>query len=364
MGVSSQENIDRILIVRTSHLGDCVRSLPLVRAVAERWPQARMAWAIQPEYAALIRGLGADRNGGEVEAIPIPRREGWRGTRRGLVGVRAFAPDLAIDAQGNAKSALIVAASRAGVRWGMAREHCREAWAGRAILNRRADSTPAGRPHARDRMVEMAEALGSELGAEGPELTPAERQSGRSLLNAWLGDQDRPRLAFASASNDPRSWPLERWQRALSTAPGPALVLGGPAESEALARLGDNLPAPIVCPSEPLELRPLSAVFAAAAERDGCLLGTDTGPVHLAASLGLRVLQLSGPTDPRRTGVWPDPAREAESPHRILGFDPQWDPRGAHARPNWSWPGPDAREIDPAEAVVAWFEDGLHASPR
>ena len=64
-------------------------------------------------------------------------------------------------------------------------------------------------------------------------------------------------------------------------------------------------------------MRALVAVCAGAAGGGATLVGVDSGPAHLAASVGLPVVVLEGPCDERRTGPWPVPER-APSPHRVV----------------------------------------------
>jgi hypothetical protein len=52
----------------------------------------------------------------------------------------------------------------------------------------------------------------------------------------------------------------------------------------------------------PMSLRELAACFAAVAERDGVVVGGDTGPVRLAEAVGARVVGLFGPTTVERYG--------------------------------------------------------------
>ena len=104
---------DRILLVRFSHLGDVVCALPLYHALRSAFPGARLAWATQAEFAPLIEPLpGLER------VIRLDRRGGLRAVRRLRQSMRAFNPDLSVDAQGNYKSAVAALLSGAPRRVG------------------------------------------------------------------------------------------------------------------------------------------------------------------------------------------------------------------------------------------------------
>ena len=68
-----------ILIIKPSSLGDVVHTLPPVALVKKRWPEARVRWLINPEWAPLL-----EDNPYVDEAIIFPRQE-LRGVR-GILG--------------------------------------------------------------------------------------------------------------------------------------------------------------------------------------------------------------------------------------------------------------------------------------
>ncbi len=316
----------RILLVRLSHLGDVVHALAVFHALHEAYPRARVAWAIQPEFADLVRGLpGLER------AVLFERDGGWRAWPRLRRELACWRPELCVDAQGNAKSAAVALCSGAPRRAGLARADWREPFFAR-VLNERAPAlasraTPA---HAMDRMHALARFVAPGAGHPprgDPALSDAERAAGERTLERVAGRHASPVLCHVSSPEDARAWPLARWGElaALLAARGRrVLALVGPRERAHVAALGAALPAhPLVtlC-ADPLGLRQLAALYAAAAARGGTLVACDTGPLHLAAASGLRVVALEGPQDARRTGPWPL-AREvalapAPGPHAAL----------------------------------------------
>ncbi|MCZ6727310.1 MAG: lipopolysaccharide heptosyltransferase 1, partial [Acidobacteria bacterium] len=110
----------RVLIVRTSALGDIVHTLPLATALRRHLPAARIGWVVEQRFAPLLANHPAVDVVLEV-ALKDWRREPFaRSSWRQLLGfldqLAAFAPDVVIDAMSNHKSALLAALSLADLR--------------------------------------------------------------------------------------------------------------------------------------------------------------------------------------------------------------------------------------------------------
>jgi ADP-heptose:LPS heptosyltransferase len=68
-------------------------------------------------------------------------------------------------------------------------------------------------------------------------------------------------------------------------------------------------------------LRELAALYTAAAAARAPFVGPDSGPMHLAAACGMRVVALVGPQSYLRTGPWPIPGADDAAPwlHTVIG---------------------------------------------
>lgn len=317
----------RILLIRLSHLGDVVHALPVFHALRAAFPRAALGWVVQPEFSALVAGLpGLDR------VLHFERRGGagaWLHLREQL---GAFQADLAVDAQGNLKSALVALTSGAPRRVGLARSDWREPLGSLACTEL---ATAATGPHALDRMLGLARHVSGEVGEVprcDPDLQPAELAAGRAEVERLFGADatDRVILQLSDAA-DVRSWPaehalgliaeLEQQGRAV-------VVLSGPGEAELGARIAAARPDSALVRHWVGQrgLRELAAFFHAAAETGARFVGTDSGPMHLAWSCGLGVVALAGPQSHLATGPWPVPsapsAPSASGPHRIVRATP------------------------------------------
>ncbi len=296
----------RILIVRLSHLGDIVQTLPLHHALRGAYPRARIAWAVQPEFAGLLAGLpGLER------VVLFERRSGAAAWPKLVRELGAFGADWSIDAQGNVKSALVALASRAARRSGYARADWRERFAASSVT----DPCPAGDPveHAVERVLRLTRHVAPDWNGAprfDAGLSDADLAGGELRL-AQLAAGHGGILLHLSPPEDVRSWPIERFAELARTRAERehVVIVSGPAEAAHGHALERELRHPRIAHAVGQRgLRDLAALFAAAARRGMTFVGCDSGPMHLAWSSGMRVVLLAGPQDERRTGPFGDAA--------------------------------------------------------
>ncbi|MEM7048268.1 MAG: glycosyltransferase family 9 protein [Acidobacteriota bacterium] len=298
----------RILIIRTSALGDIVHSLPTLMALRRAQPAAKIAWVVEAPMAPLI-DLPAIDERLEVRLRTWrrrpwhnPQRRAWRDFYQRL---RAFRADIALELMGNHKGGAIARLSGAPRRIGLARSHRREPssalWINHPV-------TPAG-DHAVDHALAPLTALGIEprpIDFASHDLLPGGQTEGEDVLTA-ANLADQPFLLLHPGTGWPsKDYPTERWAEVVSALHDRAghrtLLSSGPGEeplAQAIAAAAG--PAAVVAPMTSL------AAMAWLLRRCRLALGGDTGPLHLAHALGTPVLMLYGPTDPRRHGPYGHP---------------------------------------------------------
>ena len=303
----------RVLLVRTSALGDVVHALPVLTALRRHLPAARLGWVVEESMAPLLAGHP------DLDDLIVVALRRWRlrplaaatvrDLRRFLDALDRFAPDLVLDLMGNHKGGVIAALTLADRRAGLARGDRREPSS--ALWLNEAVSAAASGPHAVDRMLALLAAAG---------LPPEPADFGAAKLFSTVPEPARLLLAAApptgfailhpGAGWANKRYPPAWWGEAvhlLHRATGvPTWVASGPGEEdlaqavEAAAR-GSARAVPAG------DLPTLAALRRAA--RLG--LGGDSGPLHLAHALSTPVLMLMGPTDPDRNGPY-------QAPHRAL----------------------------------------------
>lgn len=299
----------RILLVRTSALGDVVHALPVLTALRRQLPGARIGWVAESGMAPLLAGHPDLDELLVVSLRPWRRRPLARSTRRELAGflraLDAFAPEIVLDLMGNHKAGAIAALTLADRRIGLARPYRREpssaAWISEGV-------TPRG-PHAVDRMLSVLDGLGLPAGPadfRGDLLFPAATAEVGRRLAGLAGSDASFALLHPGAGWGNKRYPPAWWgeaARGLREATGiPTRVAVAPGEESLAAAVeASSAGAAIAVPAP--DLPSLAALLRAAR----LVLGGDTGPLHLAHALGAPVLMLMGPTDPERNGPYAAP---------------------------------------------------------
>jgi heptosyltransferase-1 len=288
----------RILLVKTSSLGDVIHNLPVATDLRRRFPDAAIDWVVEESFADLPRLHPAVRR-----VIPVAVRR-WRKApfspaTWGEIGafrraVKAEFYDAVLDSQGLLKSALIAAQAR-GPKLGHAAGSAREPLAARFYDRTFAVPTIL---HAVERNRRLAAAA---FGYAADELPLDYGIDAPPLAAPWLPAGDYAVLLTATSRAD-KEWPEADWQalgQAL-IAMGMRCVLpaGSTAERERAGRLAATLDRAVAAP--PLNLTELAGLIAGAR----IVIGVDTGLTHLAAALDRPTVAIFCGSDPTLTGVF------------------------------------------------------------
>ncbi|QPN45152.1 lipopolysaccharide heptosyltransferase I [Priestia aryabhattai] len=286
----------RVLIIKTSSLGDVIHTLPALTDAAHAIPGIRFDWVVEEGFAEIPSWHPA-----VDQVIPVAirrwRKNVWQTIKSGewkafKQRVRERKYDLVIDAQGLVKSAWLTRYVKAPVA-GLDRYSAREGLASR-FYDRRL-SVAVGQ-HAVERVRQLfAMALAYDL----PE----------GIGNYGL-DLDRlqlppaaPYVVFLHGTTwATKHWPEAYW-RELAERLGRnrlqvCLPWGNQAEKDRAERIAQGLNNCQVLPR--LNLAGVARVLAAA---KACV-AVDTGLGHLAAALDVPTISLFGPTNPGLTGAY------------------------------------------------------------
>ena len=322
MNASSHPRFERILIVRLSSMGDVIHSLPAAAMLRAAFPHATLGWLIEERWAELLCTLSFPRAGARSPQRPLVDHvhpvslkrwrqsifspQTWERIAAGLSDLHAADYQVAIDFQGAVRSAILARWSGAPTVYGATqpRENAASMWYTRTILARG--------PHVVQHAASLAEGL---IGDPAP--LPAPQfpcdpiaESAVDLRLHELGIHDfailNPGAGWAA-----KQWPADRYgdvARALAQDGLKPILNFGPGE-EPLARAAEAASGgAAVALSFPI------SELIALTRRARVFIGGDTGPMHLAAALGVPVVALFGPTDPARNGPFATPSEVLRNP--------------------------------------------------
>lgn len=278
-----------VLFVRLSAMGDVVQGLGAVAALHRVRPAWATTFVTQREFAPLLAGAP-----GVGRVVTFARDGGVRALWGLRAALRTHPCDVALDLQGNWKSALVTRLSGARRLLGMAgrwRQEPLSRWLLHETIE--VDATP----HPARAAWELVRALAPDAPFTRPRLaaTAAEMDAERAALRAAGVDPQRPFLVVVrSHSADPRS--LRPAAVIEARASGvPAVHLVGPGEAALVVDGGPTLR------HHRGELRRLVALGAVVAAAGGEVLGPDRGATHVLAAAGATCRVLFGSQEPRRT---------------------------------------------------------------
>ena len=279
----------RVLIVKTSSLGDVIHTLPAVTDAARAIPGIAFDWVVEEPFAEIPAWHPA-----VAEVIPVALRR-WRKslhrqvTRREWrackLSLRRRPYDAVIDAQGLVKSALL-ARLVPGPRYGMDRQSAREPLA--TTVYHHKIKVP--------REMHAVERTRSLFAGALDYSRPAERgdYGVRDHLQAAADGLPPSLLFFHGTARAEKLWPEEHWlglaERAAAAGYKVWLPWGNDAEKARAARIAAAAPLAEVLPQ--LNLVGLAGMLLEVAGS----VAVDTGLGHLAAALDVPTVSLYGPT--------------------------------------------------------------------
>jgi len=288
-------SIQRLLVVKTSSIGDVIHALPVVQAIKEAAPHLTLGWVVRRRCADILRG-----NPYIDHLYVMPDKPSLAELVTLRCELHSACYEMALDMQGLLLSGLVTWLSGAPVRLGWDRN--RESNA--LFLTNAAVPGKGRQAHEVDLLYGFADALG--IHAPHPEFTPQPylAADGAAQAAAWLEDLPHPRVALnVGASRAYKRWPLDNWvQVALSLAhSGRSVVfVGDKTDAQSVAQIAPKMTGSFVDLSGKTTLRELASVLAAC----DLLVSGDSGPMHLAVAVGTPVVAIFGATHPARHGPY------------------------------------------------------------
>ncbi|WP_109373387.1 lipopolysaccharide heptosyltransferase RfaC [Proteus genomosp. 6] len=287
----------RVLIVKTSSMGDVLHTLPALTDAINAYPDIRFDWAVEEGFAQIPSWHQAVDT---VIPVAIRRwRKNWfsapiRAERAQFrQAIQAHHYDAVIDAQGLLKSAFLVTRYAKGTKHGYSRQCAREPLAS-FFYNVHHDVSK--KMHAVERI--------RQLFALSLDYPIPQSQGDYGIAQHFFSlpsFDEHPYLVFLHATTrDEKHWPESHWRELIALLADSGLRIklpwGAEHEHQRAIRLAKDFNYVDVLPK--MSLADVAQVIAGAKR----VVSVDTGLSHLTAALDKPNITLFGPTDPGLIG--------------------------------------------------------------
>jgi len=288
----NEVEIKKALVVKPSSLGDVVHSLPFLHSLKKCFPGLRVHWVIAEPLKDLLEGHPL------IEKLWVIKKDNWKKPARIFETLSEFKAlsknlkkerfDIAFDLQGLLRSGIIIKSSGAKVRVGF--KEAREG--GHLFYTHKVEGGKG--IHAVERYLKLAESIAPGVLCQTEIEFP--------LIRAK--DFTPPFKEYAVLAPGAR-WASKRWPagdfgKLAAMLPLKSVIIGSNSEkalADEVARTSGGNAVSFAGKSGLKELVELirQARF---------MVTNDSGPMHIAAALGVPVFAVFGPTDPALTGPY------------------------------------------------------------
>lgn len=292
----SFRNVKRILIRMPNWLGDVVMSLPAAHSIRRLFPHAWIACLVKENMAEIVR------NSGDFDAVfSYEHQPGMRAIfkkARMIHSLRKAFFDLAVVFPNSFESALESYAAAIPLRLGYKAD-------ARGFLLTHALRRNPEPIHQIQEYLYLCRYLGKAEILEAPQvrISPSDQRWAKDFLRSLNFLPDCLLIAFCpgAAYGPAKMWLAGRFielaRRLSETFSARFLILGGSQDREPCSVVADGIGRDAVSLSGKTTVRELAALL----QRCVLLVANDSGPLHLAAAIGIPTIGIFGPTDPRRS---------------------------------------------------------------
>jgi len=297
----------KILIIRLSSLGDILHALPAFTDLRTTFPDARIDWLVSTRFKFLLSAVPGIDTLYDIDIdslLPLSRSgSGWRRILKTVGTLRSQRYNFSIDFQGLLKTAFLGFLSGSATRLGFSKDLVREPpahWLYQRVLNK-----PETQVHVVTINRMLAQLAGSRASSACCEFIISDAD--RRRVDSLLGENQ---LEDFVVINPGGGWPTKRWdpkrygllakkiRRELGLR---VVVTTGPGEDDLYSIISEHSGDAV-----PYHFQLSFLQLVPQLKKARLFVSGDTGPFHLACSLGTAVVGIFGPTSPVRNGPWRD----------------------------------------------------------
>lgn len=322
----------KIVVRMPNWIGDAVMALPVLEALHVHYPQAEI-WVTSREWVGDLFSPGHGIKG----LIPLPEVRDLKSLREASCRLKPHGFEAGLLLTNSFSSALVFRLAGIPERWGYARD-------GRGLFLSRAVPWKNGgvSRHQTDSYRDLLTGLGIEASSWTVNLHLSEEEkvaAGKATTEAGR-DPARPLVVLnpGAAYGPAKRWPAQRFgglaRLFQARKNADILLVGAAGETDLAASIASGLERKPLDFTGKTNLRQLMGLISLGR----VFVTNDTGPMHIASALGIPVVAIFGPTDPKATGpfrrpsvvlkkdapCWPCAYRSCPYDHRCMtGIGPE-----------------------------------------
>jgi ADP-heptose:LPS heptosyltransferase len=293
-GISTPEP-KRILVIESHLIGDVVMALPALKALRRRFPSSRITLAAGGWASQLLSDQNVVDGFAEIRFPWSTYDYSWSNLKSMfavLADLRGSPWDLGIDLRGDIRNIVFLYLTKA------TRRISYNFTGGEYLLTDVVHDDPKLK-HIVEYNLHIVGQLGCSTGEPTPRLAvpETEMEIARRNIGQGVGPESSRIIGIHPGASKPlRLWREDRFARLgdliMKDPRNRVLLIEGPSEGEKVRRIRAAMK------SEPLIIRPALRELAAVLRCCDLLVGLDSGPVHVAAAVGVPTIVLCGPAEP------------------------------------------------------------------
>ena len=296
------KDIKSVLVVKLSAIGDVIHALPVSYAIKETYPEAKVTWVVEPPAYDILK------DNPYIDNIIVFEKKKFKSMRGVLQNYGPFTKilnadkyDASLDLQGLFKSAAIAWSAKAPIRLGTCNMREMSHKVSRPVVG------PNANGHIVERYLDVVRELGCQVNKVvfPMEISPRDQQAAEGAMQQAGIRMENPYVVLAVGAN----WPNKRWPTRYYAKLSdwlydrkiiPVIIGGGMLDSTLAGEIDAEAEIPPIILVGKTTLKQLAHVI----KNAKAVVGGDTGPVHLAAGLGVPTVMVMGPTDANRNGPY------------------------------------------------------------
>ncbi|MBE6099393.1 MAG: glycosyltransferase family 9 protein [Anaerovibrio sp.] len=291
-----------VLVVKLSAIGDVIHALPVSYAIKETYPEAKVTWVVEPPAYDILK------DNPYIDNIIVFEKKKFKSMRGFLQNYGPFTKilnadkyDASLDLQGLFKSAAIAWSAKAPIRLGTCNMREMSHKVSRPVVG------PNANGHIVERYLDVVRELGCQVNKVvfPMEISQRDQQAAEGAMQQAGIRMENPYVVLAVGAN----WPNKRWPTRYYAKLSdwlydrkiiPVIIGGGMLDSTLAGEIDAEAEIPPIILVGKTTLKQLAHVI----KNAKAVVGGDTGPVHLAAGLGVPTVMVMGPTDANRNGPY------------------------------------------------------------